>query len=110
MMKNAKQARSISDVSWGMFTRILEYKCERYGRELIKIDKWFPSSKTCSNCGNIKKELKLSERTYKCNECSFEIDRDLNASLNIKKEGLKISGLPVEDFCNSKANETGSKI
>lgn len=110
MMKNHKLARSISDASWGMFTKILEYKCERHGRQLIKINKWFPSSKTCSNCGNVKKELKLSERTYKCNECSFEIDRDLNASLNIKKEGLKISGLPVEDFCNSKANEAGSKI
>lgn len=110
MMKNSKLARSISDASWGLFTRILEYKCERYGRKLIKISTWFPSSKTCYNCGNINKKLKLSERTYKCDECSFEIDRDLNASLNIKQEGLKMSGLPVEDFCNSKAYETGSKI
>ena len=56
---------------------------------MAKIDKFYPSSKTCSNCGCIKESLKLSERTYKCNECGFTIDRDLNASINILNVGLK---------------------
>lgn len=100
MVKNRKLSRVISDVSWGLFTQILEYKCNWYGRELIKVDRWFPSSKTCSNCGNVKEELKLSERTYECNSCGLSIDRDVNAAINIRNEGLKIPGLPVEDTTN----------
>lgn len=90
MVKNKKLARSISDVSWVLLIRLLEYKSKWYGRELIKINTYFPSSKTCSNCGNIKKELKLSERIYKCDVCNYSEDRDLNASYNILKEGLRI--------------------
>jgi len=59
------------------------------GKQIVKIDKWFPSSKTCSVCGKVKKDLKLSDRIYTC-ECGFEIDRDLNASINIKNEGSKL--------------------
>ena len=90
MVKNRSLSKSISDVSWGLLTQMLEYKCKWYGRELIKINTYFPSSKQCSNCGNIKKELKLSERIYKCDECTYSEDRDLNASYNILKEGLRI--------------------
>lgn len=98
MIKNHCLARSISDVSWGLITQMLEYKCKWYGRELIKIDSFFASSKTCSNCGNVKKELKLSERIYKCEECNYSEDRDLNASYNILKEGLKIkSGIKISE-------------
>ena len=68
-----------------MFLRMLEYKLMFLGKQFLKIDKWFPSSKTCSRCGNIKEELKLSERSYKCECCGIEIDRDYNAALNIKK-------------------------
>lgn len=108
MAKNHNLARAINDASWGLLTQILEYKCKWYGRELIKIGTFFPSSKTCSCCGHKKEELKLSERTFSCENCGLEIDRDLNAAINIKNEGLKISGLPVEDTDNSQANETGS--
>lgn len=90
MVKNHCLARSISDVSWGLLIRMLEYKSNWYGRELIKISTYFPSSKTCSKCGNVKKELKLSERIYKCDACNFSEDRDLNAAYNILNEGLRI--------------------
>ena len=89
MVKNKRLAKSISDVSWSSFVEKLEYKVAENQGYLVKIDRFYPSSKTCSNCGCIKKELKLSERTYKCNECGFEIDRDLNASINILNVGLK---------------------
>ena len=71
------------------FKSILKYKAEWYGRVIIEIDRFFPSSKLCNNCGNKKEDLKLSDRVYKCS-CGYENDRDLNASLNILKEGLRI--------------------
>ena len=64
-----------------------EYKLMFLGKQFLKIDKWFPSSKTCSKCGNVKKKLELSERSYKCECCGIEIDRDYNAALNIKNIG-----------------------
>lgn len=105
MVRNHKLAKSINDVSWSLLTGQLEYKCKWYGRELIKVDTFFPSSKTCSNCGNIKKELKLSERVYNCEVCSFSLDRDVNAAINIRNQGLKKPRLTVEDADNSQANE-----
>ena len=90
MLKNHKLARSITDVSWSKFERQLEYKANWYGRIIVKVPKFYPSSKTCSNCGNVKKELLLSERTYRCECCGLEIDRDYNASINILRKGLKI--------------------
>jgi len=90
MVKNHCLAKSISDVSWSKFVEFLKYKCDWYGRELIQIDKFFPSSKTCSNCGNIKKDLTLRDREYQCGSCGANIDRDYNASLNILREGLRI--------------------
>lgn len=79
--------KSVADNGWGMFTTMLQYKAMFLGKQLVKIDKWFPSSKTCSFCGSIKTELSLSERIYKCDECNSEIDRDLNASINIREVG-----------------------
>ena len=79
--------KSVHDNGWGIFTVFLKYKCELEGKQLIKIDKWYPSSKTCSNCGNVKSDLKLSDRVYTC-DCGLEIDRDYNASLNIKRVGM----------------------
>jgi putative transposase len=87
MVKNRKLSRAISEIGWGMFRTILSQKCEMYGKKLIVAGKFYPSSKTCSNCGCIKEELKLSERTYNCEDCGFSIDRDLNAALNLKKLG-----------------------
>ena len=88
MVKNKKLAKAISDVSWSSFITKLEYKIAENQGKLVKISPFYPSSKTCSNCGCVKKELKLSERTYHCSECGFTIDRDLNASINILKTGL----------------------
>ena len=89
MVKNKRLSKSISDVSWSSFVSKLEYKVAENQGYLVKIDRFYPSSKTCSNCGCVKKELKLSERVYHCNECGFTIDRDLNASINILNVGLK---------------------
>ena len=88
MVKNRKLAKQISDVSWSSFISKLEYKVAENQGYLVKIDSYYPSSKTCSNCGCVKETLSLSERTYNCNECGFEIDRDLNASINILNAGL----------------------
>jgi putative transposase len=90
MVKNHCLAKSISDVSWSKFAELLKYKADWYGRTLVQIDKFFPSSKTCSSCGSIKKDLKLKDREYNCSACSTTIDRDYNASLNILREGLRI--------------------
>ena len=90
MLKNHKLAKSISDVSWNEFRRQLEYKANWYGKIIVKVPRFYPSSKTCSRCGNIKEELLLSERTYHCECCGLEIDRDYNASINILRKGLEI--------------------
>ncbi len=89
MSKNNHLGKKIYDNSFGMFITKLSYKLEQGGKRLIKVDKYYPSSKRCSNCGNIKKGLKLSDRTYTCN-CGNIMDRDYNASLNIAMEGLRL--------------------
>ncbi len=83
MVKNRKLAQAISDVSFGEIARQLAYKAQWAGKELVKADQWFASSKICSCCGNKKEVLKLSERIYKCESCGLEIDRDLNAAKNL---------------------------
>jgi putative transposase len=90
MMKNHKLAGAIADVSWGMFFSHLEWQCKKRGKHLSVIGRFFPSSKTCSSCGCIDSDLKLSDRTYSCTECGHEMDRDLNAAVNINREGLKL--------------------
>lgn len=85
--------KNVHDNGFGMFRNMLKYKLEDRGKQFVKIDKMFPSSKMCSNCKNIKKELPLSDRTYNCDVCYLTINRDYNASINIKNEGLKILGL-----------------
>ena len=82
-MKNRHLAGSIAEQKMYEFKRQLQYKCEMRGIVLKEADKWFPSSKKCSCCGNIKKDLKLSDRIYKCNVCGLVIDRDYNASINL---------------------------
>ena len=76
-----------------MFLTFLSYKLDRKGKKLIKIDKFYPSSKTCSCCGNINKELKLSDRIYECPQCGMVLDRDYNASINIKREGTRLASI-----------------
>lgn len=88
MLQNHKLAGSVYDASFSMFRNQLEYKCRWYGKELIVIDRFYPSSKTCSRCGWKNKDLKLSDRTFVCKDCGMEIDRDLNAAINIQAVGV----------------------
>ena len=87
MVKNRSLARSVSDAALGEFRRQLEYKTARTGAVLCVVDRWFPSSKTCSNCGTVKAKLSLSERVFHCDACGLSMDRDLNAAINIRVAG-----------------------
>ncbi|MGB3402877.1 MAG: RNA-guided endonuclease TnpB family protein [Microcoleaceae cyanobacterium] len=84
MLANRKLAKAVQDMGFYEFRRQLEYKCQLYGSKLIIADRWFASSKTCSNCGHKKEKLSLSERVFKCESCGVEIERDLNAAINLK--------------------------
>lgn len=92
MIKNHNLAESISEMNFGEFRRMLEYKAKWYNRKIVFVNRFYPSSKTCHNCGYINKELKLSDRQWTCPKCGKIIDRDYNASLNILDEGLRIIG------------------
>lgn len=85
MIANRSLARALSDAGLGTLLRQLEYKAAWYGLELHEADRWFPSSKTCSRCGHVKTELTLSERTYRCHACGLELDRDVNAAINLAR-------------------------
>ncbi len=84
-MANHKLAAAVADMGFYEFSRQLEYKCKFYGAKLTIVDRWFPSSKTCSKCGHKKLHLSLSERTFICENCNFHIDHDLNAAINLSK-------------------------
>lgn len=91
MVKNRRLAKAISDASWSEFTTMLAYKADWYGKHLVKIDRWYPSSKTCSGCGHVlgNGELTLAMRQWQCPCCKVSNDRDINASTNILNEGLR---------------------
>ncbi len=89
MVRNHNLAQAISDVSWSTFVSMLEYKADWYGKNIIRIGRFAPSSKTCSNCGSINKELQLKDREWTCSNCSSVLDRDVNAAINIKSFALK---------------------
>ena len=92
MVKNRKLARSISDAAWGEFFRQLEYKCDWYGRTLVRIDRFFPSSKRCNHCGFVMDKLPLNIRSWDCPSCETKgIDRDINAGKNILAAGLAVT-------------------
>jgi putative transposase len=91
MQKNRALAKSISDASWSEFVRKLKYKAEWYGRELIGIDRWYPSSKRCGECGYTVAKLPLKVRTWICPECGANHDRDVNAARNVLAAGLAVS-------------------
>ena len=82
--------KSVHDNAWSTFLTFLRYKLEDRGKKLVVIDRYYPSSKRCSNCGAVKNNLSLSERTYRCEACGNEMDRDLNAAVNIRNEGLRM--------------------
>lgn len=90
MEKNRNLAKAVSDASMSEAIRQLQYKCDWYGRDFVKIDRWFPSSKTCGNCGCVFDGLTLSMREWTCPECGAHHDRDLNAARNIATEGAKL--------------------
>ena len=87
MVKNRRLAKAIMDAAFGEFRRQLEYKTARSGAALHVVDRWYPSSKTCSKCGRVKAKLSLSERVFHCDACGLSMDRDLNAAINIKVAG-----------------------
>ena len=89
MVKNHRLAKSIADAAFGEFRRQLEYKTARTGARLHVVDRWYRSSKTCSDCGRVKAKLSLSERTYRCDSCGLTMDRDLNAAINAHGETVK---------------------
>ena len=89
MVTNHRLAKHISDASWGTFVRLLEYKADWNDKQIVKVNRWYPSSKTCCECGWINQELKLSTREWTCKNGHI-LDRDINAAKNILKEGLKI--------------------
>lgn len=102
MVRNRHLARAISDCGWGEFRRLLEYKCERFGRRLVVIDRWHPTSKTCSACGHLLAELSLSTRHWTCPSCGIRHDRDINAAKNILAAGRAVSA------CGADVRHSGS--
>ena len=90
MIRNHKLAGNIQELNFGEFKRMLEYKAKWYGRKLIFVDRFYPSSKTCNHCGYVNKKLKLSDRQWVCPNCGEIIERDYNAALNIRDEGIRL--------------------
>lgn len=109
MIKNKRLSKHIADASWGTFVGLLQYKCDWYGKELVKVDRWYPSSKTCNVCEDVNKDLKLSDRDWTCGSCGVIHDRDVNASKNILKEGLKIISGGTLDNTDGDSSKTSVK-
>jgi len=103
MSQNGNLSQAIYDVSWGMFRRMLEYKCQWYGARLIVVPQDFPSTKTCSHCGEVGPPLPLSQRVFRCEACGLEMDRDWNAALNLWQYGLAHLTSPTGSSLGSNA-------
>jgi putative transposase len=110
LVRNRRLARAISDCGWGEFRRQLEYKCQRAGRRLIVIDRWYPSSKTCSACGHLLAQLSLSTRTWRCPSCGTRHDRDVNAAKNILAAGLAVGAGSGADACGADVRPQGISL
>ena len=95
MMKNHKLSKAISDVAWGTFVQILDYKSKWNDKSIVHIDRFFPSSKTCSKCGWINNKLTLKDREWTCPKCGEKHDRDFNAATNILNEGYRLNNISV---------------
>ncbi len=108
MVRNRSLAKSISDCGWGTFRQMLEYKAARAGRHLTVVDRWYPSSKTCSVCGHLLASLSLSTRTWQCPSCGTRHDRDINAAKNILAAGLAVAGGNPGDACGADIRRHGT--
>ena len=102
MVKNRRLARAISCTGWGEHRRMLEYKADRYGRTVAVVDRWYPSSKTCSACGHLLATLSLGTRCWTCPACGTRHDRDINAAKNILAAGLAVTA------CGGDIRRTGT--
>lgn len=107
MVKNHHLAKAVSDASFFELRRMLEYKTAKTGAKLHFVDRWYPSSKTCSNCGSVKAKLSLTERVYKCEHCGLVIDRDLNAAINIMVAGSAPETLNVHGGTVRRSDPSG---
>ncbi len=115
MVKNRRLAKHIADASWSEFRKQLDYKCKKFGKTLLVIGRFDPSSKICNHCGYHNKDLKLGDRIWTCPDCGAEIDRDINAAINIKRfalmkqnTGQDLPGEPVEIESDSLASKNAS--
>jgi putative transposase len=108
MARNRSLARSISDCGWGAFRAMIEYKAERAGRRVIVIDRFYPSSKTCSACGHLLASLSLSTRHWTCPSCGTRHDRDVNAAKNILAAGLAAARSAPGDACGADVRHSGT--
>ena len=100
MVKNHKLAKHIQDASWGTFVQMLEYKAKWNDKQVVRINRFFPSSKLCSECGWINNSLKLSDREWVCEKCGCVHDRDVNASKNILTEGVSLLSSGIDEYTN----------
>jgi putative transposase len=107
MVRNRHLARAISGCGWGEFRRQLAYKCQRSGRRLVVIDRWYPSSKTCSACGHLLAALSLSTRHWRCPACGTRHDRDINAATNILAAGRAVARASPGDACGADVRHSG---
>jgi putative transposase len=110
MVRNRRLARAISCTGWGEFRSMLEYKAQRYGRTVVAVDRWFPSSKTCSACGHLLAALSLSTRTWRCPSCGTRHDRDVNAAKNILAAGLAAGAENGADACGADVRPAGATL
>jgi transposase, IS605 orfB family len=102
MLKNNPLAKHISDAGWAMFINMLTYKAELKGKNILQVDTFFPSSKLCHKCNYKNDTLKLTDREWQCPNCKSNLDRDLNAALNIKNKALLGHRVKIKDSCLNK--------
>jgi putative transposase len=108
MVRNRSLAKAISDCGWGTFRRMITYKAGRAGRDVIPVDRWYPSSKTCSSCGYLLAELSLTTRHWTCPDCRTRHDRDINAAKNILAAGLAVARGNPGDACGADVRRHGT--
>jgi putative transposase len=108
MVRNRSLARAISCTGWAEFRDMLDYKAQRYGRQVIAIDRWYPSSKTCSTCGHLLAALSLGTRRWTCPSCGTRHDRDINAAKNILAVGLAAGACNGADACGGAVRRAGA--